>query len=200
MSSKQVEPELEPRNAYGEPFFPDTVLMVACDQCSKAMPWPLSCGHTYVTIYKQEYTRVPVDSTAPRAAEHPLPQTDYRNKQQLDDKQRYRFGHLFHEYTFNNCDHGEETKRVCFECVVECLYYSAQRAAAPPAPKEEEWQPIKTAPKDSSWILALMRTRRQAVIRWRGGAWEDDNRLCRDPIRWMPLPPAPVVSDCDPDA
>ena len=52
-----------------------------------------------------------------------------------------------------------------------------------------EWQPIETAPKDSSWILAAVRTGRQVVVRWGGGAWEDDNRLCRDPIHWMPLPP-----------
>jgi len=55
-----------------------------------------------------------------------------------------------------------------------------------------QWQPIETAPKDSSWLLGLMRTRRQAVVRWGGGVWEDDNRLCRDPIAWMPLPAPPV--------
>lgn len=55
------------------------------------------------------------------------------------------------------------------------------------------WQPISTAPKDSSWILGLMPNRRQTVVRWGGGAWEDDNRLCRDPKYWQPLPPAITV-------
>lgn len=59
--------------------------------------------------------------------------------------------------------------------------------------RKEAWQPIETAPKDSSWILAVVRTGRQVVIRWGGGAWEDDNRLCRDPIYWMPLKEAPAL-------
>ena len=60
--------------------------------------------------------------------------------------------------------------------------------------KAARWQPISTAPKDNSWILALMRTGRQTVVRWGGGTWEDDNRLCRDPVRWMPLPAVPKVN------
>lgn len=60
-----------------------------------------------------------------------------------------------------------------------------------------EWQPIETAPRDSSWILAVVRTGRQVVIRWGGGAWEDDNRLCRDPVQWMPLPDPPCLSISD---
>jgi len=55
---------------------------------------------------------------------------------------------------------------------------------------ENEWRDMEStpAPKDSTWILAVVRTGRQAVIRWDGGAWKDDNRLCRDPVRWRPLP------------
>lgn len=56
----------------------------------------------------------------------------------------------------------------------------------------DAWLPIETAPKDGKWILAVMRTKRQAVVRWIGnGVWEDDNRLYRDPILWQPLPPIP---------
>lgn len=54
-----------------------------------------------------------------------------------------------------------------------------------------EWQPIETAPQDSCWVLGLTQARRCVVVRWVGGAWEDDNRLCRDPKYWMPLPPSP---------
>src|SRR5687768_16719263 len=52
--------------------------------------------------------------------------------------------------------------------------------------KGGQWQPIETAPKDSSWILALTGTGRQTVVRWGGGTWEDDNRLWREPTHWMP--------------
>lgn len=55
------------------------------------------------------------------------------------------------------------------------------------------WQSMETAPKDSSWILGAMATGRQAVVRWGGGTWEDDNRLCRDPTLWMPLPSLPTA-------
>jgi hypothetical protein len=57
------------------------------------------------------------------------------------------------------------------------------------------WRDIESAPKDCSWFLAVMRTGRQAVIRWGGGAWEDDSRLCRDPVAWRPLPALPVDVD-----
>jgi hypothetical protein len=53
----------------------------------------------------------------------------------------------------------------------------------------EGWRTMESAPRDSSWILAVMRTGKQAVVRWGGGTWEDDNRLCRDPVQWMSLPP-----------
>lgn len=53
------------------------------------------------------------------------------------------------------------------------------------------WQPIDSAPKDSTWILGLTQANRYVVVRWGGGAWEDDNRLCRDPKHWQPLPALP---------
>lgn len=34
--------------------------------------------------------------------------------------------------------------------------------------------------------------RTQTVVRWGGGTWEDDNRLCRDPKFWQPLPAPPT--------
>ncbi len=60
-----------------------------------------------------------------------------------------------------------------------------------PGEAAEAWQDISSAPKDCSWILGITLAGRQVVVRWGGGAWEDDNRLCRDPIKWQPLPPPP---------
>jgi hypothetical protein len=59
--------------------------------------------------------------------------------------------------------------------------------------REAAWLPIESAPRDSSWILAVARTGRQFIVRWGGGAWEDDNRLCRDPVYWQPLPLPPTI-------
>ena len=60
----------------------------------------------------------------------------------------------------------------------------------------QAWLPIESAPKDNSWILGLMRTRRQAVVRSAGGGcWEDDSRLIRDPTHWLPLPSPPSAKE-----
>lgn len=77
------------------------------------------------------------------------------------------------------------------------------RATTQPTVELSGWQPIATAPKDNPWILGLTPSRRCVVVRWGGGTWEDDNRFCRDPKFWMPLPlPAipttqPSTTDAD---
>lgn len=57
MSNEQQGEAPEPQNASGKPLFPDSITMVACNQCFDAMPWPLRCGHDHVEIYSREYTR-----------------------------------------------------------------------------------------------------------------------------------------------
>lgn len=53
---------LEPENAFGKPLFPDSITMVACDQCDVATPWPLQCGHVHAQVYSREYTRRAADA------------------------------------------------------------------------------------------------------------------------------------------
>ncbi len=79
-----------------------------------------------------------------------------------------------------------------------------------------EWQPIETAPKDGTWILAINNRRNQAVIIWRDDAFDEGdpdrtrgeggwihpfttgyrstfwNGGCGSvPTHWMPLPEPP---------
>lgn len=70
-------------------------------------------------------------------------------------------------------------------------YWNKSRSSSLSAATGDEWLPIESAPRDSSWILGLTQSRRQVVVRWGGGTWEDDNRLCRDPLMWRPLPALP---------
>ncbi len=58
-------------------------------------------------------------------------------------------------------------------------------------PAQQQWHDIASAPRDSRGILGLTRARRQVVVHWDGVGWKDDNRLCRDPVSWLPLPPPP---------
>lgn len=51
----------EPTNDLGQQLFPDTLVMVACNQCATARLWPLNCRHDYAKIYTQDYTRVRAD-------------------------------------------------------------------------------------------------------------------------------------------
>lgn len=66
-----------------------------------------------------------------------------------------------------------------------------------------EWQPIETAPKDGTRILAIVAGRHPDtgepfipdVVEWDGGRWFsenwwDDNALY-SPTHWMPLPNPP---------
>lgn len=59
-----------------------------------------------------------------------------------------------------------------------------------------EWQPIETAPKDSSRFIATNRNGRAFICYWGhspalGSYWFDDCGQCRDPGLWMPLPEPP---------
>jgi hypothetical protein len=69
----------------------------------------------------------------------------------------------------------------------------------------EEWQPIKTAPKDGTTVLAYFPTRegyfaRQDVVpihwtEWGNGVWENSSsghKVSDHPTHWMPLPSRPL--------
>lgn len=63
------------------------------------------------------------------------------------------------------------------------------------------WQPIETAPKDGTWVLAVGkngagRWTTPQTVRWTG-LWESPVHDARvevyhQPTHWMPLPPAPA--------
>lgn len=70
------------------------------------------------------------------------------------------------------------------------------------------WQPIETAPKDGTWVLAYSPDAAGGdyppvfIVQWRddddypdGGAWWLDHDagfpVDADPSHWMPLPPKP---------
>ena len=64
------------------------------------------------------------------------------------------------------------------------------------------WQPIESAPKDGTCILALWKPKKNSIVDgrsyavtcWYGCEWgnPDDRRDCwADPNYWMPLPPPP---------
>lgn len=68
------------------------------------------------------------------------------------------------------------------------------------------WQPMETAPKDGTRILAYVSRKADEAniceIWWEPeyaydnwcvffGWWDDDWDLCHEPIAWMPKPPPP---------
>lgn len=70
------------------------------------------------------------------------------------------------------------------------------------------WQPIESAPKDGTAILAFWNMEIDgrlirnddcyALARWNGHEWvsvDDEDRSYTDPTHWMPLPPAPEDND-----
>ena len=65
----------------------------------------------------------------------------------------------------------------------------------------KDWQPIDTAPKDGTWILAWGEGTYD-VVQWvpdehspRGGYFSPEDSGSVDPQYWMPLPPAPLDGD-----
>jgi hypothetical protein len=69
------------------------------------------------------------------------------------------------------------------------------------------WQPIETAPKDGTLVIAFYADRhghgRYSLRYWAAGdwgarseGWSDQHRQLRssDPTHWMPLPPPPAAS------
>jgi hypothetical protein len=83
--------------------------------------------------------------------------------------------------------------------------YTAMHAASPnPEASEimrEAWQPIETAPKDGSSILAIWRwgdnpdngAETHMVVRWCGW-WDAQGFTQPEPTHWMPLPEPPSLS------
>jgi hypothetical protein len=61
------------------------------------------------------------------------------------------------------------------------------------------WQPIETAPKDGTWILAFSRTGSiPYVAQWKDDGWRNNHYGDREPYWrfsvldvWMPLPEPP---------
>jgi hypothetical protein len=79
-----------------------------------------------------------------------------------------------------------------------------QRAQPRPIADTEEdqptprWQPIETAPKDGTWILASCSGQHPVVVQWSDRAnysmnW-NDNEYTWPAVAWMPLPDPPVQS------
>lgn len=69
------------------------------------------------------------------------------------------------------------------------------------APAREPWQPIETAPKDRTEILAWIPQCGALVLYWENlsddGRWSDGvSRFHREPTHWMPLPSAPSHGIC----
>lgn len=64
-----------------------------------------------------------------------------------------------------------------------------------------EWQPIETAPKDGTQILApLTLGGIMAVVSWWDGMWREGTNglgLKNEPSHWMPLPDAPKDTNHD---
>ena len=69
-----------------------------------------------------------------------------------------------------------------------------------------DWQPIATAPKDGTFILAhwdavkyprgFVESTRYDIVKWNSAIdeWvDDDSGEFSEPTHWMPLPPAPEV-------
>jgi len=60
------------------------------------------------------------------------------------------------------------------------------------------WQPIETAPKDASILLAVWNADRPYYCR-EVGWWEESDggfwsiQVMGEPTHWMPLPPPPVT-------
>ena len=74
-------------------------------------------------------------------------------------------------------------------------------AALSSAPAREPWQPIETAPKDRTEILAWIPQCGALVLYWENlsddGRWSDGvSRFHREPTHWMPLPSAPSHGIC----
>ena len=59
-----------------------------------------------------------------------------------------------------------------------------------------EWQPIETAPKDGTWVLAVWKNNLNSACAARvygTGSWEiDADDGVATPTHWMPLPPLPA--------
>jgi len=68
--------------------------------------------------------------------------------------------------------------------------YRAMLAAAPPV---DGWQPIETAPRDGTPVLAYWpgEAAMFGVVMWDGDDWRESEYVWRYPTHWMPLPQPP---------
>lgn len=56
------------------------------------------------------------------------------------------------------------------------------------------WQPIETAPKDGTWVLAAHASSGDMfIVCWRGIGWINDDMGECWPTHWQPLPEPPAV-------
>jgi len=143
--STQAQPqeEREPLNAAGRRLFPATIVMVACDQCDAPRPWPLTCGHSYVQVFTEQYVRADL----PRATV---------------DKDDYDLAYAIMEemglgFKVRNCSCGQ-LPCLRLRPIADALAKrkAEVRAAAPRVETGltvEAWLPIETAPRDVPSIL-----------------------------------------------
>lgn len=98
--------------------------------------------------------------------------------------------------------HFEQSRYKIFDKVP--LYASPVRSAIVPAPAEETWQPIETAPKDGTTVLVafwLWNDRKNGygyqVAEWCGdadGEWQtQEDVTLYPPTHWRPLPAPPSL-------
>lgn len=99
-------------------------------------------------------------------------------------------------------DLPEEQRRLSMagaRTAIEAYLFITRRAE-----QDDGWQPIETAPKDGTWIIALADCGNpnfagHGVVQWRGDGrtanahgWYDDRvQMMDDATHWMPLPSPP---------
>lgn len=107
---------------------------------------------------------------------------------------------LVQEWNEGVADHDEWGNEACqvilelYSCIATLLIEAAEKQAAIAA----QWQPIETAPKDETPVLAYRKSRHGVDISsmyyvdgdW---YWYYDGEMPADPpTHWMPLPPEPA--------
>jgi hypothetical protein len=81
--------------------------------------------------------------------------------------------------------------------MLDALVESLERASI----DHSGWQPIDTAPKDGSYVMAYGPNNRFQIVAWEAGeyglGWHDNNGegLYKDLTHWQPLPLAPATRE-----
>lgn len=99
----------------------------------------------------------------------------------------------------SGCAQGHHRARLCWAAML----------AASPAPTKQatEWQPIETAPKDGTRILAVCMKTAERTIRRMGhmavtewdDTWGEFNHISWPATHWMPLPAPPLAAAPTPE-